>query len=167
MIRKASWGDIPTIMSMTKACAKYMQDQGIFQWNEHYPSQKAFENDINRDELWVMVLDGTLVGCIVISTLMDEEYILIQWLTESENSYYIHRLGVHPDYQKKGYAQKMMDFAEDFAKKQGAVSVRLDTFSQNNRNQKFYENRGYQRLGNIFFPKQSEHPFYCYELVLE
>ena len=23
-----------------------------------------------------------------------------------------------------------------------------------------------KRLGNIYFPKQSEYPFYCYELVL-
>lgn len=166
MIRKASMDDIPTIMNITKACAKYMRDQGIYQWNEHYPSQNAFENDIDRGELWVMIFEDVLVSCIVISTLMDEEYLPIQWLTESDNNYYIHRLAVHPDYQKKGYAQKMMNFAEDFAKEQNATSVRLDTFSQNSRNRRFYENRGYQRLGNIFFPKQSEHPFYCYELPL-
>ena len=45
-------------------------------------------------------------------------------------------------------------------------SVRLDTFSQNKRNQKFYEARGYKKLENIYFPKQSTHPFNCYELVL-
>jgi len=33
-------------------------------------------------------------------------------------------------------------------------------------NQKFYELRGYKKLGSIYFPKQSEHPFYCYEFVL-
>jgi ribosomal protein S18 acetylase RimI-like enzyme len=75
-------------------------------------------------------------------------------------------LAVSPAFQKKGYARKLMDFAESFAKQNAAVSVRLDTFSQNKRNQRFYENRGYQRLGNIYFPKQSQHPFYCYELVL-
>ncbi|MGM0391936.1 MAG: GNAT family N-acetyltransferase, partial [Bacteroidota bacterium] len=30
----------------------------------------------------------------------------------------------------------------------------------------FYESRGYQKLGDIYFPKQSEHPFHCYELIL-
>jgi ribosomal protein S18 acetylase RimI-like enzyme len=60
-----------------------------------------------------------------------------------------------------------MDYAEAFAKAKKAPSVRLDTFSQNHQNQRFYEARGYQRLGSIYFPKQSEHPFYCYELVWE
>ena len=55
-----------------------------------------------------------------------------------------------------------MDFAEDFARHQKAVSVRLDTFSQNNRNQKFYEARGYTKLGDVYFPRQAEFPFHCY-----
>ena len=52
------------------------------------------------------------------------------------------------------------------AKEKKFASVRLDTFSVNKRNLKFYESRGYQRLEGIYFPKQSEFPFYCYELIL-
>ena len=59
-----------------------------------------------------------------------------------------------------------MNFAENHARKHNFESVRLDTFSKNKRNQKFYESRGYKRLGDIYFPKQSEAPFHCYELVL-
>jgi len=59
-----------------------------------------------------------------------------------------------------------MNFAENHARKNGFTSIRLDTFSQNTANQKFYETRGYQKLGDIYFPKQSEHPFHCYELIL-
>jgi len=97
---------------------------------------------------------------------MDEEYKPIQWLTPNGNSTYIHRLSVHPDLQGKGLAQEMMDFAENYSRKNNFASVRLDTFSQNKRNQRFYEQRGYQKLGDIYFPKQSRHPFHCYELVL-
>ncbi len=59
-----------------------------------------------------------------------------------------------------------MDFAEQFAIEHNYSSIRLDTFSQNKRNQKFYELRNYKRLDDIYFPKQSEFPFHCYELVL-
>ena len=59
-----------------------------------------------------------------------------------------------------------MDFAEDYAIRKGYDSIRLDTFSKNPRNQKFYEIRGYHRLGNVYFSDQSADPFYCYELVL-
>ena len=46
------------------------------------------------------------------------------------------------------------------------ISIRLDTFSQNKSNNKFYESRGYQKLGDVFFRKQSEFPFHCYEKIL-
>jgi len=72
---------------------------------------------------------------------------------------------VHPTFQGQGVAQQLMTFAEKFAQEKGYLSVRLDTFSRNNRNQKFYETRGYKRLGTIYFPLQSDHPFFCYELV--
>lgn len=166
MIRRAKISEIPDILTITRACAKKMQENGIFQWNEHYPSKEAFQKDIDRGELFVMEEKNTVQGTIVISTVMDEEYKPIQWLTPNGNSVYIHRLSVHPNLQGKGLAQQMMDFAENHAREHGFVSVRLDTFSQNKRNQRFYEQRGYQKLGDIYFPKQSMHPFHCYELVL-
>lgn len=166
MIRLAKNLEIPHILNITKACAKSMINQGIYQWNEHYPSQEAFERDIARKELYVLEVDNKILGTIVISTYMDEEYLPIKWLTTNQRNIYIHRLAVHPEEQKKGYAQKLMDFAEDYARKEGFASVRLDTFSQNSRNNTFYQARGYQKLGDIFFPKQSEFPFHCYELIL-
>lgn len=166
MIRKATYEDIDAILEVTKSCAKHMIEKNILQWNEHYPNALAFENDVKRNELYVLEKDKTVLGCIVISTYMDEEYIPIKWLTPSESNIYIHRLAINPAYQGKGYAQQLMNFAEKLAKDNNYKSIRLDTFSQNRRNQEFYEKRGYQRLGNIFFPKQSEHPFYCYELLL-
>lgn len=166
MIRHAKISEIKDILNITKACAIKMSDNGIFQWNDNYPSESAFLNDLERNELYVKESNGKVIGTIVISTYMDEEYVPIQWLTPNGNSIYIHRLGVDPIYQGKGYAQELMDFGEAYAKSNGFVSVRLDTFSQNKRNQQFYEQRGYKKLDDIFFPKQSTHPFHCYELVL-
>ena len=166
MIRKAEEIDIEPIISMTKACAKTMVAKGIYQWNEHYPNTNVFINDIKRDELYVLEIASQVVGCIVISTYIDKEYVPIKWLTKNGTHIYIHRLAIHPAIQGKGYAQNLMAFAEQFAIENNYSSIRLDTFSQNKRNQKFYELRGYKRLGNIYFPKQSKFPFFCYELVL-
>ena len=166
MIRRAKLPEIKDILKVTRACAQKMVDNGIYQWNEHYPTEQAFLDDLKRNELYVNEHNGRIIGAIVISTHMDEEYIPIKWLTPNGNNTYIHRVCIHPEFQGKGFAQAMMDFAEDFSRSNGFDSVRLDTFSQNKRNQQFYEQRGYQKLGDIFFPKQSEHPFHCYELVL-
>ena len=59
-----------------------------------------------------------------------------------------------------------MDFAEEYAKKNQFKTVRLDTFSQNKRNNKFYKSREYIKLGDVFFPMQSKYPFHCYEKII-
>ena len=166
MIRQGTEKDIDQLMDITFSCAQHMISKGIFQWNEHYPNRSAFEKDAQRNELYVLEIDDTVIGIIVLSTHMDQEYKDVQWLTENNNHLYVHRLAIQPKHQGQGHAQQLMDFAENYAKVNNFDSIRLDTFSQNPRNQKFYEQRGYQRLGSIYFPKQSEHPFYCYELVL-
>ena len=166
MIRHAKISEIPDILAIAKACASDMIKKGIHQWNEHYPSKATFEKDVERNELYVLEMDRDILGTIVISTFMDREYIPVHWAAPNENNLYIHRLAVHPKHQGKGYAQQLMDFAEHYGRENGFVSVRLDTFSQNKRNQLFYETRGYQKLGDIYFPKQSKHPFHCYELIL-
>ena len=167
MIRLAKKIEIPRILAITKACAKDMIRQNILQWNEDYPSKNAFENDIKRNELYVLISDDTIIGCMVLTPSMDREYIPINWLTENDNNLYIHRLAIHPNNQGKGFAQILMDFAEQYAIHNNYISIRLDTFSKNVRNQKFYEIRGFKRLGEIHFPKQSEFPFYCYEWLCE
>lgn len=166
MIRRAKISEIDDILRITRACAKFMAENGIYQWNEHYPSKEAFENDIQRNELYVKTVGDSIIGGIVLSNFMDGEYARIDWQAPTGKNMYIHRLFVRPDLQGKGHAQSMMDFAEKYALNNNFISIRLDTFSQNKRNQKFYETRGYKRLGDIFLPKQSEHPFHCYELML-
>ncbi len=158
--------DLQEIKSLTEACAIAMQEIGIYQWNEHYPSLEKLQADIENAELFILQENATILGIIVLTDIMDEEYVPIEWLTESENNLYIHRLATHPSVWGKGYGKQLMDFAENFAKESNFASVRLDTFSQNKRNQRFYESRGYIKLGDIFFPRQSEYPFHCYELVL-
>ena len=166
MIRLANIDEIHEIISVTKACANHMIANNIFQWNEEYPSQKAFENDIERNELYVLIIKNEIVGTLVITSVIDDEYIPVKWLTPSKNNIYVHRLSIHPDYQGKGFAQQLMDFAEKFAIENHYSSIRLDTFSKNPRNQKFYELRNYIKTGIIYFPNQSSAPFYCYEKVL-
>ncbi|MBL4663134.1 MAG: GNAT family N-acetyltransferase [Flavobacteriaceae bacterium] len=174
MIRLAKLSEIEEIITITKACTAKMISENIYQWDQYYPNYQAFEKDVERGELYVLTTgfsnDDTkeqLMGCITISSEKDAEYDAIDWLTEDGLQYYIHRLAIHPSFQYKGYAKLLMDFAEIFSKKQGVISVRLDTFSANERNQRFYKNRGYQKLGDIYFPRQSDLCFHCYELILK
>ena len=165
MIQHAKISEIPDILLLTNACRLHMESNNIFQWTITYPNRVQFLEDIRRNECYILKKGENLIGCIVLSKYMDKAYQNVKWLTPN-NNIYVHRLAVHPSEQGKGYAQQLMDFAEEYARTKNYVSVRLDTFSQNKRNQKFYETRGYQKLETIYLRNQSKHPFHCYELVL-
>ncbi|WMI69120.1 GNAT family N-acetyltransferase [Mangrovimonas sp. YM274] len=166
MIRKASIEDLKPLISLTKACTQHMRANGIYQWNDTYPNKTCFQIDIQRGELFVYERENKICACVARNHVKDEVYNAVSWLTKDCNNLYIHRLAVHPTYQGQGIAQQLMEAMENYAKINGFNSIRLDTFSLNKRNQKFYELRGYKQLEAIYFPNQSEHPFYCYELIL-
>ena len=165
-IEKAAFNDLEKLYGITKSCANHMIDQGVFQWNNYYPSKEILKLDIELQQIWKLVEKNSIIGIVVLSEIEDTEYKTVKWLTNGSRNLYIHRLAVDPIFQGKGYAQELMRFAENYAKEHHYPSIRLDTFSQNKRNQEFYEKRNYVKLESIYFPKQSEFPFYCYEKVL-
>ena len=165
MIRLAQKSDLDRVLQITRLCAREMESRKVFQWNQYYPDRQSFVNDIKSSELYVYCIKDMIIGCVSICSLMDEVYSKVSWKTNGENSVYVHRLAVDPKHQQQGIGSKLMDFAENESKLNGIESIRLDTFSQNKVNQNFYEQRGYVKLEDIYFPLQSEHPFHCYELL--
>jgi len=165
-IEKAKVADTDQLYAITKNCAMDMIERGIFQWSDQYPSIDILQKDIGLQQIWKLEDRNTIIGIIVLTEIEDEEYKNVKWLTENDHNLYVHRLAVNPKFQGKGYAQKLMDFAEKLAKEKNYKSIRLDTFSKNKRNQKFYEKRNYTKLESVYFLNQSEHPFYCYELII-
>ena len=48
-IELASIDQIDLIMKIIKACTNHMIKNGIFQWNDKYPTKQSFIDDINND----------------------------------------------------------------------------------------------------------------------
>ena len=166
MIRKAKPSDLKRIIEITKACAAFMISNNIFQWNEHYPNITTFKNDLKEESLYVIEKNEKVIGCIVMSQIMDEFYQNVNWITLNNKNLYLHRLAIHPKFQKMGFAKQLMNFSFDYAQKNNFVSIRLDTFSGNPSNNIFYTKLGFKKLGEIYFRKQSDKPFYCFEKIM-
>ena len=62
MIRKAIVQDIPNIKKITEACAQYMIDQGIYQWNKNYPSLEVLTKDVKANNVYVYLVEQKIVG---------------------------------------------------------------------------------------------------------
>ena len=165
-IRLANDKDIIRVLEITNACANHMINQNIFQWDENYPSQEAFKEDVQNNSLYVIEINNDILGCLCISAKIDDVYKNVKWLTLNERNIYLHRLAIHPDHQGKGLALKLMSYAEEFTIQKGYKSIRLDTFSGNPKNNKFYNLQGYTKLEKIFYRDQSDMPFHCYEKIL-
>ena len=168
LIRRATKDDLDEVMLIIKACTKHMISKNIFQWNEKYPNIETFENDIENKNLYVLSLQNNeLIGCVSITFEMDDFYKTIDWISPSKKNIYVHRLAVHPNNQGQGHAKIIMNFIEKKGVDNLCESIRLDTFSMNNKNNTLYTKLGYQKLGQIYFRDQSEMPFNCYEKPLK
>ena len=86
------------------------------------------------------------MGCICISLIIDDFYKSVKWLTKTHKNVYIHRLAIHPNYQGKGLALKLMDFANEIAIKNNCESIRLDTFDGNQETTSFIYYKVIQKL---------------------
>lgn len=166
-IIRANAEDIKEVLKLVQECIKDMNDQGIDQWNEQYPQHEIFVTDIKKGSLYIIKNEEKIAGIIVLSEEQDEQYDEIDWEDKFGKALLVHRLAVHPKLQGMGIAQKLMDFAESYAKENGYSSIRLDTYSENPRSRKLFEKRKYKRkFGQIYFPECKE-PYYCYEMLLK
>ena len=165
-IRLAKNDDIKRIVEIANACADHMISKGIFQWDKDYPNKETFKTDLDQGTLFTIEDKHEILGCICISLNIDEFYKSVKWITETNKNVYVHRLAIHPQYQGRGLALKLMNYANEFAIQNNCESIRLDTFSGNPRNNKFYILQGYTKIGEIYFRNQSEMPFNCYEKIL-
>lgn len=165
-IEKAKSDDKLKVLELVHACIKDMNEHGMDQWNEIYPKDEIFASDIEKGSMFAVKNKEQIVGIIVLSQEQDKEYEAIQWTDTAGRFLLVHRMAVHPKWQRQGIATRLMDFAEAYGRENGFTSIRIDTYSQNPRTLRFFEKRGYERKAReIFFP-ETDKPYYCYEIFL-
>jgi ribosomal-protein-alanine N-acetyltransferase len=97
--------------------------------------EKYFRKLLNREEGFVALLRGEVVGFITIKS-------------DFLHGCYIRRLAVKEGYRGKGIGRQIMRFIEDYAfVRYPNVFVCVSSF--NSRAQKFYEDLGYQKVGEL------------------
>ncbi len=165
IIEKANSAQLKEIFRIFIECRLSMEQARIFQWTEHYPAIRHISEDIENGHLYSLNQDGKSLAVINLSNVEEAEYAQVPWDDKDGRCMVIHRLAVHPSSHRQGYARKLMDFAENFAREKGYTSIRLDAYSGNERVLRLYECRGYHKRGEVNFPGRTL-PFYCYELNL-
>jgi hypothetical protein len=100
-IVQALEGHIPSVMRLISTCIKAMRDNGIYQWDEIYPSDEIITRDVSKGDLYVLEQDNSCIAAVSLSDEQEEVYRQVHWLGD-EPVLVIHRLCVGPTYQGKG-----------------------------------------------------------------
>ena len=165
-IKKGSIQDLENVMEIIKSCIEDMEARGINQWIAgFYPAEDNIKSDIDSGSLYVLKDKSDYLGTITINENQPPEYQELEWLIKKRSILVIHRFAVDPQYQHSGNGSRLMNFAESFAQKKNYDAIRLDAYSGNPAVLSFYEDRGYKKRGEVYFPRR-ELPFYCYEKLV-
>jgi len=158
-IRLARLEELETVYSLVQDAIRHMDDQGIPQWDDIYPTKAILNADIENQQMYLIEVEGRVAGLTVINEDQSAEYAGVAWRYDGR-ALVVHRLTIRPGYQRRKLASYLMDFVEEMAADKEYDCIRLDTFTRNPAAFAMYENRGYRKAGIVRFRKGD---FFCYE----
>ena len=165
IIRPATTADIPALLNLLKRIVPLMHEAGNFQWDDHYPNETVFGQDIAKRQLWVADIDGQLAGVAALTEDQEPEYAQVGF-NLSQRAIVTHRLAVDPAFRGQGVAVSLLTQAEQLALERGIAFLRIDTNSENQITQKLFPKLGYQYAGEITLGFRPGLRFLAYEKTL-
>lgn len=112
--------------------------------------------DAKEMEIYALTVGGHSVGTfnLEISTTLPLNYTKygkVQWQVPEGLAAYVHKLAILPAWQEQGLGTWCMQAIENLTAERGCSTVRLDAVKTHPKLLSFYENRGYQRVGELIY----------------
>ena len=114
-------------------------------WGEVYPFCE-FDTDILNKNMYILEKDNQIIGSFSLSDYDDPNYRNIKWTSENKKFFFLNRLVTLPSEQGKGYAKKMMQFIEEYAKSNKFDVIRLTVYYENVFAIRLYEKLGFKKV---------------------
>lgn len=149
-IKLATVSDIDSIMEIIKNAKDYLKTHGSTQWNEAdgYPNVNTFLNDIKNNFCYIAIENNNILGVMALIDTPDityEKYDFWQF----KNYISIHRIAIDHNIYHKGVADKLIEFAINYAKFNKISSIRCDTHKKNIPMQKLLAKHSFKYLAEI------------------
>lgn len=172
IIRKGKNTDIDELKNLYDELNDYLEATINYPgWIKHiYPVRETAMKGINDGTLFVLQINDTIAGSIILNNEPEEAYNQAKWKvdTDYKEILIVRTLVVHPDFMDQGIASRLMDFSKEYAYEQKIKSIRLDVSVNNTAAIKLYEKHGYEYIGTVDLGLDYEHLkwFRLYELLL-
>ena len=152
-IRKAAEADLDQIEKLYEDICDHLETHTNYpKWKKgNYPARCDAEKGVMANALYIALLGDKTVGSVILKHEPEEGYRNVKWLTEDDYSriYVIYTLAVHPGFLNCGVGTELLMFAEQTAREERCMSIRLDVVKGNLPAERLYQKCGYQLVGTV------------------
>ena len=135
-----------------------------------HPTDAMIMNYIQSGAMYSFQHNGEVVCAFALALSQGEDYHDTAWELDLKDDQVAvaHLLCVNPRYQHRGIGRKTMELAEELARKEGKIALRLDALACNTPAHRLYESLGFQKRGTAhwFADNVGWTDFYLFERIL-
>lgn len=168
-LRRAQLQDLTAIMKIIDDVKELLKKNGSPQWQNGYPDQETFTQDIVMQTNWILINDNKVVATATLQLTPEPTYRNItqgQWQQPDEPYATIHRVAISSNYQGQGLSKLLFSNLLTVGQMQGIKNFRVDTHRSNKAMQHIAENFNFKKRGIIKVNDQNDPERLAYELNL-
>ena len=168
-LRRAQLQDLTAIMKIIDDAKELLKKNGSPQWQNGYPDQETFTQDIVMQTNWILINDNKVVATATLQLTPEPTYRNItqgQWQQPDEPYATIHRVAISSNYRGQGLSKLLFSNLLTVGQMQGIKNFRVDTHRSNKAMQHIAENFNFKKRGTIKVNDQNDPERLAYELNL-
>ncbi|MBQ3201283.1 MAG: GNAT family N-acetyltransferase [Clostridia bacterium] len=135
-----------------------------------YPTAAYLRDAIEKGQLYLALAGDAIAAAMILNHSCSEDFKNGPWQTKAEGkqALIIHTLGVHPQYERQGYAKALVAHAIGVGRSMGCTAIRLDVIAGHVPALRLYEGLGFCHVGafHVVFDETDSSDFELYELPL-
>lgn len=168
-LRRAQLQDLTVIMKIIDDAKELLKKNGSPQWQNGYPDQETFTQDIVMQTNWILINDNKVVATATLQLTPEPTYRNItqgQWQQPDEPYATIHRVAISSNYRGQGLSKLLFSNLLTVGQMQGIKNFRVDTHRSNKAMQHIAEYFNFKKRGIIKVNDQNDPERLAYELNL-
>ena len=168
-LRRAQLQDLTAIMKIIDDAKELLKKNGSPQWQNGYPDQETFTQDIVMQTNWILINDNKVVATATLQLTPEPTYRNItqgQWQQPDEPYATNHRVAISSNYRGQGLSKLLFSNLLTVGQMQGIKNFRVDTHRSNKAMQHIAENFNFKKRGIIKVNDQNNPERLAYELNL-
>jgi GNAT superfamily N-acetyltransferase len=149
VLRLASEGDVPAMVTMRREAEQWLADRGIEQWTEKWVQvgDEKLHRATRQRRAWVLEVDGE-VGATFTLGGPDEDL----WSVDDGPALYLYKMMVARRHAGTGLGELLLNWAVDKAARHGYPWLRLDTWPNNTGLRAYYKQQGFSHVRTVRVP---------------